>query len=104
MLTQLSSINSVYFSPIWSRVFTSDLLFVRRCLDEDLKLISKIPLLPALLDSNDEERARVEICCDKSKPSDMTLFNWIRAKDPEQSLESVVQECRDTLIKVRSLS
>lgn len=67
---------------------------------EDLSLLSKIPILPALLDGNEEERARLEICCDKSKSSDISLLQWISAKEPEQSLENMIEICKNALLKV----
>lgn len=69
---------------------------------EDLKLLSKIPLLPALLEGNEEERARLELCYDKNKLGSISLLDWISAKEPEQSLEDVVEICRSALDKVNS--
>lgn len=63
-------------------------------------MLSKIPILPALLDGNEEERARLEICCDRSKSSDISLLEWISAKDPEQSLENMIETCKAALLKV----
>lgn len=74
--------------------------FLRRFSEEDLKLLSRIPLLSALLDGNEEERARLEMCCDKSKLSDLTLLQWISTKEPDQSLENVVEISKAALIKV----
>lgn len=65
-----------------------------------MALLAKIPLLPALLDGNEEERARLEVFCDKSPSSDISLLHWVSSKEPEHSLEDVVEKCKELLVKV----
>lgn len=56
--------------------------------------------MSALLEANEEERARIEMCFDKSKLSSVTLLDWISAKDCEHSLEEAVKTCQQALQKV----
>ncbi len=63
-------------------------------------MLSQIPLLPALVEGNEEERARLEMCYDKNKLSSVSLLDWISAKEPEHSLENVVEICKAALQKV----
>ncbi|XP_065207804.1 RB1-inducible coiled-coil protein 1 isoform X2 [Planococcus citri] len=93
---QLAAFDSSYNKYLETRAKNIDLI---DRFSEDLALLSKIPILPALLDGNEEERARMETCCDKSKTNDVSLLEWISAKDPEQSLENTVEMSRAALAR-----
>ena len=41
---------------------------------------------------------------DISKKSDLTLFQWIAAKEPNESLENIVKVVKNSLLKVSSVN
>ncbi|XP_018903400.1 uncharacterized protein Atg17 isoform X2 [Bemisia tabaci] len=67
---------------------------------DDLETLSHIPILPSLLDENDEERGRVEKLAE-NKGSDVSLLEWIAAKDNQSSLEQLAEQCHRGLEQFR---
>lgn len=57
-----------------------------KSLDEDIKLLGKIPVLPALLSAEPH-----------SEQSTMMLLDWINSKDSKSSLKDMAEQCMGSL-------
>lgn len=60
--------------------------------------ISKIPLLPALLENNLEERTRMENLTVNTK--NKSLLEWVTACQGLSNLEHIVEHCESSLKQV----
>ncbi|XP_025419378.1 RB1-inducible coiled-coil protein 1 isoform X2 [Sipha flava] len=60
--------------------------------------ISKIPLLPALLENNSEERARMDSSTNNIKSKvNQSLLEWVTARQGLTNLEHIVEHCENSL-------
>lgn len=63
--------------------------------------ISKIPLLPALLENNSEERARMEGSTNNIKnKTNQSLLEWVTARQGLTNLEHIIEHCENSLKQV----
>lgn len=64
--------------------------------------ISKIPMLPALLENNSEERARMNSSTNdiKNKKVNQSLLEWVTARQGLTNLEHIVEHCENSLKQV----
>lgn len=63
--------------------------------------ISKIPLLPALLENNSEERARMNSSTvDMKNLTHQSLLEWVTARQGLTNLEHIVKHCENSLKQV----
>lgn len=60
--------------------------------------ISKIPLLPALLESNSEEKKQVDGLVEKKNPQ--SLLEWLTARQGLTNLEYIVKHSENSLKQV----
>lgn len=69
-----------------------------------METLSKVPLLPALVEreqTESEEEYRENSDTDK-EDCPKTLLDWISAKDQQSSLQQVAEQCRRGLEQVHS--
>lgn len=63
--------------------------------------ISKIPMLPALLESNTSEQPKLNCSTvDKNKKVHKSLFEWVTARQGLSNLEHLVEHCENSLKQV----
>lgn len=63
--------------------------------------ISKIPMLPALLENNSEERARMDSSTnDVKNVVHQSLLEWVTARQGLTNLEHIVEHCENSLKQV----
>jgi len=69
-----------------------------------LSEIAKIPLLPALLENNSEERSQINSSpVDKKNIVHQSLLEWITARQGLNNLEHIVEHCDNSLKQVIGL-
>lgn len=63
--------------------------------------ISKIPMLPALLENNSEERSRMDnSTVDIKNIVHQSLLEWVTARQGLSNLEHIVEHCENSLKQV----
>lgn len=63
--------------------------------------ISKIPMLPALLENNSEERSRMDnSTIDIKNIVHQSLLEWVTARQGLSNLEHIVEHCENSLKQV----
>lgn len=88
--------NYVFF--IFIKVYLSNLFF---SFDNILKEISKIPMLPSLLENNSEERARMDSStADVKNVVHQSLLEWVTARQGLTNLEHIVNHCENSIKQV----
>lgn len=63
--------------------------------------ISKIPMLPALLENNSEEQAHMDnSTVDMKNVVHQSLLEWVTARQGLSNLEHIVEHCENSLKQV----
>lgn len=63
--------------------------------------LSKIPMLPALLENNSEERSRMDnSTADIKNIVHQSLLEWVTARQGLSNLEHIVEHCENSLKQV----
>lgn len=62
--------------------------------------ISKIPLLPALLESNSEEKKQIDGLVEKKNTTPQSLLEWLTARQGLTNLEYIVEHSENSLKQV----
>ncbi|XP_050438839.1 RB1-inducible coiled-coil protein 1 [Adelges cooleyi] len=62
-----------------------------------LSEIAKIPMLPALLENNAEERAHMDLSTVSMKNVNQSLLEWVTAREGLHNFEHIVEHCEHSL-------
>lgn len=65
--------------------------------------ISKIPMLPALLENNSEEQARMDsstVNMENINMVNQSLLDWVTARQGLTNLKHIVEHCRNSIKQV----